>query len=154
VADLFTLPHHLDSKARTVRAIVETPPGHRSKFNYSPDSGLFELHDILPAGMSFPMAFGTGIAVGEIRVFRSALYGRPANHAAWMSGRMSAGGLLCPAELTVGLPAEIQARIVVEPAPPELRNVITRRSFDPASGPAGAIGDTISDDLVFVVPRT
>ena len=58
MADLFTLPHHLDSKARTVRAIVETPPGHRSKFNYSPDSGLFELHDILPAGMSFPMAFG------------------------------------------------------------------------------------------------
>jgi len=58
VADLFTLPHHLDSKARTVRAIVETPPGRRSKFNYSPESGLFELHDILPAGMSFPMAFG------------------------------------------------------------------------------------------------
>ena len=58
MADLFTLPHRLDSKARTVRAIVETPPGRRSKFNYSPESGLFELHDILPGGMAFPMAFG------------------------------------------------------------------------------------------------
>jgi inorganic pyrophosphatase len=58
VADLVTLPHHLDSEARTVRAIVETPSGHRSKFDYSSEAGLFELHDILPAGMAFPMAFG------------------------------------------------------------------------------------------------
>lgn len=58
MADLFTLAHHLDSAARTVRVIVETPPGYRSKFNYSPESGLFELHGVLPAGMAFPMAFG------------------------------------------------------------------------------------------------
>lgn len=41
-----------------MRAIVETPPGHRSKFNYDPESGLFELKGVLPAGMAFPLAFG------------------------------------------------------------------------------------------------
>lgn len=58
MADLLTLPHKLDRTARTVRAIVETPPGHRSKFNYCAESGLFELHGVLPAGMAFPLAFG------------------------------------------------------------------------------------------------
>jgi inorganic pyrophosphatase len=58
VADLLTLPHQLDVAARTVRAIIETPPGRRTKFDYHPESGLFALHDVLPAGMAFPMAFG------------------------------------------------------------------------------------------------
>ncbi|HWI86754.1 MAG TPA: inorganic diphosphatase [Sphingomonas sp.] len=58
MADLLSLPHHLDPRAHTVRAIVETPAGHRSKFNYHPESGLFELNNVLPAGMAFPMAFG------------------------------------------------------------------------------------------------
>jgi len=58
LADLFTLPHCLDDKALTVRAIIETPAGHRSKFDYDPESGLFALHGVLPAGMAFPMAFG------------------------------------------------------------------------------------------------
>ena len=58
LSNLYALPHQLDRAARTVRAIVETPPGYRSKFNYDPDSGLFELHGVLPAGMAFPMAFG------------------------------------------------------------------------------------------------
>jgi len=58
MSDLLTLPHRLDRDRRTVRAIVETPSGHRSKFNYCAESGLFELHGVLPAGMAFPMAFG------------------------------------------------------------------------------------------------
>ena len=58
MANLLTLPHRLDAQARTVRAIVETPPGHRSKFNYDPESGLFALNKVLPAGMAFPLAFG------------------------------------------------------------------------------------------------
>jgi len=58
LANLFTLPHELDRDAHTVRAIIETPAGHRSKFNYEPESGLFALHGVLPAGMAFPMAFG------------------------------------------------------------------------------------------------
>lgn len=58
MADLFTLPHCLDSEALTVRAIVETPAGRRTKYDYDAASGLFALHDVLPAGMAFPMAFG------------------------------------------------------------------------------------------------
>jgi len=58
LADLLTLPHCLDPEALTVRAIVETPPGRRTKFDYDPESGLFALHGVLPAGMAFPMAFG------------------------------------------------------------------------------------------------
>ena len=58
MVDLHTLPHCLDDEALTVRAIVETPPGRRIKFDYDPESGLFALHDVLPAGMAFPMAFG------------------------------------------------------------------------------------------------
>lgn len=58
MANLYELPSQLDRAARTVRAVVETPPGYRSKFNYDPESGLFELHGVLPAGMAFPMAFG------------------------------------------------------------------------------------------------
>lgn len=58
MANLLELPHRLDREARTVRAVVETPPGYRSKFDYDPESGLFELHGMLPAGMAFPMAFG------------------------------------------------------------------------------------------------
>lgn len=56
--DLLSLPHELNAEARTVRAIVETPAGHRSKFDYDPESGLFALQGVLPAGMAFPMAFG------------------------------------------------------------------------------------------------
>lgn len=58
MADLYTLPHRLDHDALTVRAIVETPAGRRTKFNYDRESGLFELHDVLPGGMAFPLAFG------------------------------------------------------------------------------------------------
>lgn len=129
-------------------------------FDATPDAfaAWLQIHDrvksLNDAGtVTFPMAFGAGLAVGEIRIFRSALYGRPANHAAWMSGRMTAGGMLCPAGLVAGLPAEISARIVVTPAPPELRQAITRRSVDPAEGAPATPGDTISDDLVFMVPR-
>ncbi|HMI19591.1 MAG TPA: inorganic diphosphatase [Sphingomonas sp.] len=58
MADLFTLPHCLDREAATVRAIVETPAGCRTKYDYDRESGLFALHDVLPAGMAFPLAFG------------------------------------------------------------------------------------------------
>ena len=58
MANLFDLPNLLDRQECTVRAIVETPPGHRAKFDYDPESGLFALHDVLPAGMAFPLAFG------------------------------------------------------------------------------------------------
>lgn len=55
---LLTLPNQLDERARTARAIVETPKDHRAKFDYDPETGLFELAGVLPAGMAFPLAFG------------------------------------------------------------------------------------------------
>lgn len=56
--NLLTLPHHLDARARTCRAIVETPRGRRFKYDYDAESGLFEVGGVLPAGMAFPLAFG------------------------------------------------------------------------------------------------
>jgi inorganic pyrophosphatase len=56
--DATKLPHHLDAEKLTCRAVVETPKGRRSKFDYDPESGLFELAGLLPEGMSFPMDFG------------------------------------------------------------------------------------------------
>lgn len=52
------IANRLDLDTRTCRAIVETPAGHRSKFDYDPETGLFELAGVLPGGMAFPMAFG------------------------------------------------------------------------------------------------
>src|SRR4051812_24508793 len=42
----------------TLNIVIETPMGCRSKFKYLTDSGLFELHGMLPAGMIFPFNFG------------------------------------------------------------------------------------------------
>ena len=58
MADLTTLPHQLDVKKGTCRAIIETPKGCRNKFDYDPDSGLFMLGGLLPEGMMFPFDFG------------------------------------------------------------------------------------------------
>jgi inorganic pyrophosphatase len=58
MADLTTLPHQLDAKKGTCRAIIETPKGSRNKFDYDPDSNLFILGGLLPEGMIFPFDFG------------------------------------------------------------------------------------------------
>jgi inorganic pyrophosphatase len=58
MASLIDLPHELDRKALTCRAIVETPHGSRAKFVYDPGSGLFALGKLLPAGLAFPLDFG------------------------------------------------------------------------------------------------
>ena len=39
-------------------AIVETPKGSENKFDFDPDSGLFELGTAMPAGVVFPFEFG------------------------------------------------------------------------------------------------
>jgi len=58
VADLRTIPHQLDRGKRTCRAIIETPKGQRCKFDFDPETGLFELAGVLSAGLAFPLAFG------------------------------------------------------------------------------------------------
>jgi len=58
MADLTTLPHQLDVKKGTCRAIIETPKGCRNKFDYDPKSNPFMLGGLLPEGMMFPFDFG------------------------------------------------------------------------------------------------
>jgi inorganic pyrophosphatase len=56
--DLTKLPHNLDRKAGVCRAVIETPKGRRSKFDYDRETRTFKLATILPEGMSFPLDFG------------------------------------------------------------------------------------------------
>jgi inorganic pyrophosphatase len=52
------LPHQLDEKQLTCLALIETPAGSRAKFDFDPETGLYKLHRMLPAGMAFPLDFG------------------------------------------------------------------------------------------------
>jgi inorganic pyrophosphatase len=52
------LSHDLDSDELTCRAVIETPKGSRSKFDYDTESGLFLLAGLVPEGMTFPLNFG------------------------------------------------------------------------------------------------
>ena len=52
------LPHQLDPKKNECRAVIETPKGRRSKFDYDPEIEAFTLGGLLPEGMSFPFDFG------------------------------------------------------------------------------------------------
>lgn len=56
--DLTSFPNQLDSRKLECRAIIETPKNRRNKFDYDPESGLFELGGVLPEGMMFPYDFG------------------------------------------------------------------------------------------------
>ena len=58
MADLTSYPNHLDAKKLECRAIIETPKKSRNKFDYDPESNLFELAGLLPEGMMFPFDFG------------------------------------------------------------------------------------------------
>jgi inorganic pyrophosphatase len=41
-----------------VNAIVETPQGSQNKFDFDPDTELFELDTAMPIGVTFPFEFG------------------------------------------------------------------------------------------------
>jgi inorganic pyrophosphatase len=58
VHDLTRLPNKLDPKDFGCRAIIETPSGCRSKYDYDVKARLFRLKSVLPDGMSFPVDFG------------------------------------------------------------------------------------------------
>jgi inorganic pyrophosphatase len=55
---LSKVPHSLDAKKLTCRAIIETPAGSHAKYKFNEDCAAFELNKLLPASMSFPMNFG------------------------------------------------------------------------------------------------
>jgi inorganic pyrophosphatase len=58
MTDLTALPHQLDAKARTCRAVVECSQGARGKYAFDTELKGFTLKRLLPAGMSFPLDFG------------------------------------------------------------------------------------------------
>ena len=58
MGNLTRLAHQLDAKKHICRTIIETPKGSRNKFDYDPESQLFELGGLLPEGMMFPFDFG------------------------------------------------------------------------------------------------
>jgi len=51
------IPAHTDRK-RTIRTVVETPRGSRTKFSYDPKLQAMVLKKTLPEGMVFPYDFG------------------------------------------------------------------------------------------------
>jgi inorganic pyrophosphatase len=58
MADVLKLDNKLDPGKHTCRAVVETPKGARSKYDYEPELGAYQLKGLLPEGMVFPMDFG------------------------------------------------------------------------------------------------
>ncbi|HXV01367.1 MAG TPA: inorganic diphosphatase [Caulobacteraceae bacterium] len=56
--DLTRLPHGLDRKTGMCQAIIETPRGRRTKFNYDPKTRAFIVKALMPEGLSFPLDFG------------------------------------------------------------------------------------------------
>jgi inorganic pyrophosphatase len=51
-------PTFSEEEPGMVNVIIETPRGSRNKFTFDPETGLFKLGKILPAGTLFPLHFG------------------------------------------------------------------------------------------------
>jgi inorganic pyrophosphatase len=47
-----------DDQSGDLNVIIETPKGHRNKFKYDRQLGLFMLSGVMPAGAVFPFDFG------------------------------------------------------------------------------------------------
>src|ERR687894_835887 len=47
-----------DPDSGTLNAVIETPKGHRNKYKFDEERGLFLLDGVLPAGAVFPFDFG------------------------------------------------------------------------------------------------
>jgi inorganic pyrophosphatase len=52
------LPGTFAKEGKTINVIVETPRGSCNKFNFDPQTGLFKLGKVLPAGTVFPIDHG------------------------------------------------------------------------------------------------
>lgn len=48
----------VDDKKQHIHAIIESPKGSRNKYAFDPETELFKLKHILPAGTAFPLDFG------------------------------------------------------------------------------------------------
>ena len=48
----------LDASSGDMTAVIETPKGSSSKYDYDPDCGAFRLAGLMPEGMTFPYDFG------------------------------------------------------------------------------------------------
>ena len=58
LADPSLLPPHDGDGENTIQVIIETPKGCRNKYAFDPEQKIFELKQVLPAGMAFPYDFG------------------------------------------------------------------------------------------------
>lgn len=56
--NLTKISHELDTEKGVCLAVIETPKGRRSKFDYETSSRTFRLKKLLPEGLSFPLDFG------------------------------------------------------------------------------------------------
>ena len=52
------LPAAFVEGSENVHVVVECSKGSHNKFTYEPDSGLFKLSKVFPAGVTFPFEFG------------------------------------------------------------------------------------------------
>lgn len=52
------LPNTFTPDGKLLNVVIETPSGSRNKYAYDPESGLFKLRKILPAGTEFPLDMG------------------------------------------------------------------------------------------------
>lgn len=47
-----------DEQVGSLRVVIESPRGCQNKYKLNEHTGLFDLHKVLPSGMSFPLDFG------------------------------------------------------------------------------------------------
>lgn len=52
------LPATFGPDGKLLNVVIETPAGSRNKYAFDPETGLFKLRKILPAGMEFPLDMG------------------------------------------------------------------------------------------------
>jgi len=52
------MPGPFTEKKKVINVIIETPRGSSAKYAFDPETELFKLNKILPAGMVFPFEFG------------------------------------------------------------------------------------------------
>lgn len=48
----------IDTENGTLNVVIETPRGHRNKYSFDHELGLFRLGGVLTAGAVFPFDFG------------------------------------------------------------------------------------------------